>query len=68
MKDYTAEKTLPEVKTEALDDKLAGKRAEVKVEMLFTLLSEIKAAALNDTLADRQTEEIEKLGEPAAQR
>ena len=56
------------MKTEALDDKLAGKRAEVKVEMLFTLLSEIKAAALNDTLADRQTEEIETLGEPAAQR
>lgn len=56
------------MKTEALDDKLAGKRAEVKVEMLFTLLSKIKAEALNDTLADRQTEEIETLGEPAAQR
>ena len=36
--------------------------------MFFTLLSEIKAVALNDTLADRQTEEIETLGEPAAQR
>ena len=35
---------------------------EVKVEMLFTLLSEIRAAALNDTLAERQTEEIETLG------
>lgn len=56
------------MKTEALDDKLAGKRAEVKVEILFTLLSEIKVAALNDTLADRQTDEIETLGEPAAQR
>ena len=56
------------MKPKALDDKLAGKRAEVKVEILFTLLSEIKGAALNDTLADRQTDEIETLGEPAAQR
>ena len=50
-----------QVKTEALDDKLAGKTV-VKVEMLFTLLSEIRAAALNDTLAERETEEIETLG------
>ena len=56
------------MKTEALDDKLAGKRVEVKGEMLFTLLSEIKAESLNDTLADGQTDEIETLGEPATQR
>ena len=56
------------MKAETLDDKLAGKRTKVKGEMLFTLLSEIKAEALNDTLADGQTDEIETLGEPAAQR
>lgn len=56
------------MKTEAVDDKLAGKRAEVKGEILFTFLSEIKADALKDTVADGQTDEIETLGEPAAQR
>ena len=51
------------------EDRGAGRQIGWKeVDMLFTLLSEIKAVALNDTLADRQTEEIETLGEPAAQR
>ena len=34
MEDYTTGNTLPKVKTEALDDKLAEKLAEVKVETL----------------------------------
>lgn len=52
------------MKTEALGDKLTKRLAEVKVETLVTLLSEIKADALMDTLADRLTAvEIETLGE-----
>ena len=39
--------------TEALDDKWAEKLAEVKVEMLVTLLPQIKAEALMNTLAAR---------------
>ena len=65
MEDYTTGNTLPKVKTEALEDKLAV----VKVETFFTLLSEIKPKALIDTLADRLTGvEIETLGETLAQR
>ena len=65
MEDYTTGNTLPKVKTEALEDKLAV----VKVETFFTLLSEIKPKALIDTLADRLTGvEIETLGETLSQR
>ena len=50
--------------TEALDDKLAEKLAEVKFETLVTLLPEIKAEALMNTLAARLTDvKIETLGE-----
>ena len=47
---------MPDVNTEALDDKLAEKLAEVKVESLVTLLTEIKAEALMNTLAARLTD------------
>ena len=67
MEDYTTGDTLPKVKTEALDDKLAEKLAEVKVETFFTLLCEIKPKALIDTLADRPTVlKIETLGKTLA--
>ena len=57
------------MKTEALDEKLAEKLAEVTVETLVTLLSEIKAGALMDTPAARLTDvERETLGETVAQR
>ena len=60
---------MPEVKTEALDDKLAEKLADVTVETLVTLLSVMKAEALMDTPAARLTDmEIETLGETVAQR
>ena len=36
---------MPEVNTEALNDKLAEKLAEVKVETLVTLLTETEAEA-----------------------
>ena len=55
------------MKTEALDDKLAKRLAEVKVKRLVTLLSEIKAEALMDTLAAGLTDvEEETLGETVA--
>ena len=58
---------MPEVNTEALDDKWAEKLAEVKVETLVTLLPEIKAEALMNTLTARLTNvEIETLGEKVA--
>ena len=60
---------MPEVNTEALDDKLAEKLAEVKLEMLVTLLTEIKAEALMKTgcRAVRLTHvEIETLCETVA--
>ena len=44
------------MKTEALDDKLAEKLAEVTVETLVTLLSEMKAEALMYTPAARLTD------------
>ena len=47
---------MPEVITEALDDKWAEKLAEVKVETLVTLLPQIKAEALRNTLAARPTD------------
>ena len=40
---------MPEVNTEALDDKVAEKLAEVKVATLLALLSEIKAEVLMNT-------------------
>ena len=40
---------MPEVKTEALDDKVAEKLAEVKVATILFLLSEIKAEVLINT-------------------
>ena len=43
MKDKTTGNTLPEVNTEVVDDKVAEKLAEVKVETLVTLLSDIRA-------------------------
>ena len=46
---------MPEVNTKVVDDKVAEKLAEVKVETLITLLSEIRAEALMHTLADRLT-------------
>ena len=62
MEDKTTSSTLPEVKTKALDDKLAKTLARSRSRHL-------KAKALIDTLADRLTDvEIEALGEPAAQR
>ena len=55
---------MPYVNTEVLDDKLAEKLAEVKVEALVTLLPKIKAEALMNTLAARLTDvKIETLGE-----
>ena len=57
------------MKTEALDDKLAEKLAEVKFETLVTLPCEKKAEALMDTVADRLTGvEIVIFGETVAQR
>ena len=40
---------MPELKTEALDDKVGENLAEVKVATLLTLLFEIKAAVLMNT-------------------
>ena len=40
---------MPEVKTEALDDKVVEKLAEVKVATLLALLSEIKSEVLMNT-------------------
>ena len=40
---------MPEVKNEALDDKVAEKLAEIKVATLLTLLSEIKNEVLMNT-------------------
>ena len=40
---------MPEVKTEALDDKVAENLAEVTVATLLALLSEIKAEVLMNT-------------------
>ena len=40
---------MPEVKNEALDDKVTEKLAEVKVATLLTLLSEIKNEVLMNT-------------------
>ena len=40
---------MPEVKNEALDDKVAQKLAEVKVATLLILLSEIKNKVLMNT-------------------
>ena len=58
---------MPEVITEALDDKLAEKLEEVKVKTLVTLLTETKAKALMNTLAARLTHvKIETLGETVA--
>ena len=56
LKEYRSEgltlsNTLPVVKTEALDDKLAVTLKEVKLDTLVTLLSEIRAKALTHTLA-----------------
>ena len=42
--------------TKVVDDKVAEKLAEVKVETLVTLLSDIRAEALMHTLADRLTD------------
>ena len=51
---------MAEVKTKALQDKLAEKLAKVKVETHVTLLSERKAEALMDTPPARLTDvEIE---------
>ena len=51
---------MPEVKTKALHDILAGKLAEVKFETHVTLLCERKAEALMDTPSARLTDvEIE---------
>ena len=47
---------MPEVKTEALDEKLAENFSEVTVETLVTFLSEMKAETLIDTLAARLTQ------------
>ena len=47
---------MPEVNTEALDDKWAEKLAEVKVETLVTLLPEIKAEGFIKTLAATLTD------------
>ena len=53
--------------TEALDDKLAEKLAEVKVERLVTLLTETDADAHMNTLAARLTDvKIETLCETVA--
>ena len=58
---------MPELKTEALDDKLALTLTKVNVDTLVTLLSEIRAEALMDTLAARLPDvEIETLGETVA--
>ena len=55
--------------TEVVDDKVAEKLAEVKVETLVTLLSDIGAEALMQTLAYRLTDvKIEIFGETVAQR
>ena len=57
------------MKTEALDDKLAEKLAQVKFETLVTLPCEKKAEALMDRLAYRLTGvEIVIFGETVAQR
>ena len=51
------------MKREALEDKLAETLLEIKVDTLFTLLSEIRAKALMEKLAARLTDvEIETLG------
>ena len=53
--------------TEALDDKLAEKLAEVKVQTLVTLLTQMQAEALMNTLAARLTHvEIKTLCETVA--
>ena len=44
---------MPEVKTKALDYKLAKRKAGLMTETFFTALSEIKGKALIDTLAER---------------
>ena len=49
MKNYRTTNTLPELKTEALDDKVAESLAEVKVATLLTLLFEIKAQVVMNT-------------------
>ena len=49
MKDLRTSNTLPELKTEALDDKVAENLEEVKVVTLLTLLFEIKAENLMNT-------------------
>ena len=60
---------MPEVKTKALDDKLAKRLGGLKIKTFFTLLSEIKGEALIDTLAARPTDvEVETLGETVAQK
>ena len=46
---------MPEVKNEALDDKVAEKLAEVKVATLLTLLSEIKNEVLMNTSIGRNS-------------
>ena len=52
-----------------LDDELAKRLAGLKIEIFFTLLSEIKCEGLIDTLADRPIDvEIETLAETVAQR
>ena len=49
MKNYRTTNTLPELKTDALDEKVAESLAEVKVATLLTLLFEIKAEVLMNT-------------------
>ena len=49
MKNYKTTNTLPELKTKALDDKVAESLAEIKVATLLTLLFEIKAEVLMKT-------------------
>ena len=44
---------MPELKTEALDDKVAENLKEVKVATLLTLLFEIKAEVLMNTNIQR---------------
>lgn len=60
---------MPEVKTKALDDKLAKRLGGLKIKTFLTLLSEIKGEALIDTLAVRPTDvEVETLGETVAKK
>ena len=68
MKDKTTGNTLPEVNTEVVDDKVAEKLAEVKVETLVTLLSDIRAEALMHTLGDRLNRDIWRNSGPKIRR